>query len=52
MMKILLLSADRAHFDRLSPLHPNKKFNFEFDPTAFQLESWISLLRLVKDSVD
>lgn len=23
--------ADRLHFDRLSPLHPNKKFNLEYD---------------------
>ncbi len=28
------LAADRPNFDRLSPLHPNKKFNLEFDPTA------------------
>ena len=27
-------TADRPHFDRLSPLHPDKKFNLEFDPTA------------------
>ena len=26
------LAADRPNFDRLSPLHPNKKFNLEFDP--------------------
>ncbi len=26
------LLADRPYFDRLSPLHPNKKFNLEFDP--------------------
>ena len=25
--------ADRTFFDRLSPLHPHKKFNLEFDPT-------------------
>jgi transcription termination factor Rho len=24
--------ADRSHFDRLSPLHPDKKFNLEFKP--------------------
>lgn len=24
--------ADRTYFDRLSPLHPHKKFNLEFDP--------------------
>lgn len=28
------LAADRPNFDRLSPLHPNKKFNLEFDPTS------------------
>ena len=28
------LAADRPNFDRLSPLHPNKKFNLEYDPTA------------------
>ena len=27
------ISADRPNFDRLSPLHPNKKFNLESDPT-------------------
>ncbi len=27
------LSADRPMFDRLTPLHPNKKFNLEADPT-------------------
>lgn len=27
------LLADRLQFDRLSPLHPEKKFNLEFDPT-------------------
>jgi len=26
-------TADRPNFDRLSPLHPNKKFNLEFDPS-------------------
>lgn len=26
------LLADRPYFDRLSPLHPNKKFNLEFNP--------------------
>jgi transcription termination factor Rho len=26
------LAADRPNFDRLSPLHPNKKFNLEHDP--------------------
>lgn len=26
-------TADRPSFDRLTPLHPNKKFNLEFDPT-------------------
>ncbi len=26
--------SDRFQFDNLSPLHPNKKFNLEFDPTA------------------
>jgi transcription termination factor Rho len=26
------LAADRPNFDRLSPLHPNKKFNLEYDP--------------------
>lgn len=25
--------ADRIYFDRLSPLHPHRKFNLEFDPT-------------------
>ncbi len=29
-----ITSGDRVHFDRLSPLHPDKKFNLEFDPTA------------------
>ena len=24
--------ADRSYFDRLSPLHPDKKFNLEYDP--------------------
>ena len=28
------LAGDRPNFDRLSPLHPNKKFNLEFDPTC------------------
>ncbi len=27
------LTADRPHFDRLLPLHPDKKFNLEYDPT-------------------
>ena len=31
-MKIRALAADRPNFDRLSPLHPNKKFNLEYDP--------------------
>ena len=26
---------DRPHFDRLSPLHPNKKFMLEHDPSKF-----------------
>lgn len=25
---------DRQHFDQLSPLHPDKKFNLEYDPTV------------------
>lgn len=28
------LSEDRLNFDRLSPLHPEKKFNLEYSPTA------------------
>lgn len=28
-----VLLADRPHFDRLSPLHPHKKFNLEYDPS-------------------
>ena len=28
------LAGDRPNFDRLSPLHPNKKFNLEYDPTC------------------
>lgn len=28
------ISADRPHFDRLSPLFPNKKFKLEFDPAV------------------
>ncbi|MFI5333036.1 MAG: transcription termination factor Rho [Candidatus Babeliales bacterium] len=28
------LTADRINFDNLSPLHPNKKFNLEFNPTV------------------
>ena len=28
------LAADRPNFDRLSPLHPNKKFNLEYDPNC------------------
>jgi len=27
-------SADRPFFDQLSPLHPNKRFTLEFDPSA------------------
>jgi transcription termination factor Rho len=27
------MAADRPNFDRLTPLHPNKKFNLEYDPT-------------------
>lgn len=27
-------TTDRPNFDRLSPLHPNKKFNLEYDPTG------------------
>lgn len=27
-----LSMSDRMHFDRLSPLHPDKKFNLEYDP--------------------
>lgn len=27
-----LSMSDRMHFDRLSPLHPEKKFNLEYDP--------------------
>jgi transcription termination factor Rho len=27
-------SSDRPHFDRLSPLHPNKRFKLEFDPSV------------------
>jgi len=26
-------TGDRLYFDRLSPLHPNKKFNLEYDPS-------------------
>lgn len=26
--------SDRVHFDQLTPMHPNKKLNLEFDPTA------------------
>jgi transcription termination factor Rho len=26
-------TADRLYFDRLSPLHPHKKFNLEYDPS-------------------
>lgn len=29
-----VLAMDRTYFDRLSPLHPNQKFNLEDDPTA------------------
>lgn len=25
---------DRMHFDQLTPLHPDRKFNLEYDPTA------------------
>ncbi|KKR97254.1 MAG: Transcription termination factor Rho [candidate division TM6 bacterium GW2011_GWE2_41_16] len=28
------LLGDRTHFDRLSPVHPNKKFNLDFDPSS------------------
>lgn len=28
------LAADRPNFDRLSPLHPNKKFSLEYDPNC------------------
>lgn len=28
------LSADREHFDRLSPIHPTSKFNLEYDSNA------------------
>ncbi|MBA3751250.1 transcription termination factor Rho [Candidatus Dependentiae bacterium] len=28
-----ILSMDRTYFDRLSPLHPNQKFNLEYNPT-------------------
>lgn len=27
-------TADRVNFDNLSPLHPNKKFNLEYNPTV------------------
>lgn len=30
-------SADRPHFDRLSPLHPNRKFNLEVNPTTISM---------------
>lgn len=30
-------NADRPQFDRLSPLHPNKKFNLESDPTVISM---------------
>lgn len=29
-----MATGDRPHFDRLTPLHPNKKFNLEFDHQA------------------
>lgn len=29
-----ILSVDRPNFDRLSPLHPEVKFNLEYDPSA------------------
>lgn len=31
------LIVDRVPFDRLSPLHPDKKFNLEFDPGAISM---------------
>lgn len=30
-------SSDRPHFDRLSPLHPNRKFNLEVSPTVISM---------------
>ena len=30
-------SSDRPHFDRLSPLHPNRKFNLEINPTCISM---------------
>lgn len=30
-------SSDRPHFDRLSPLHPNRKFNLEVNPTVISM---------------
>jgi transcription termination factor Rho len=30
-------SADRPHFDRLSPLHPNRKFNLEVNPSCISM---------------
>jgi transcription termination factor Rho len=30
-------SSDRPHFDRLSPLHPNRKFNLEVSPTVVSM---------------
>jgi transcription termination factor Rho len=29
-----MTTGDRQHFDRLTPLHPNKKFKLEYDPTV------------------
>ncbi len=29
-----MITGDRQHFDRLTPLHPNKKFNLEYDPSV------------------
>lgn len=30
-------SSDRPHFDRLSPLHPNRKFNLEVNPSIISM---------------
>lgn len=30
-------SSDRPHFDRLSPLHPNRKFNLEVSPSVISM---------------
>lgn len=40
----------KTHFDNLTPLYPNERLKLESQKGAFQPVSWISSVRLVRDS--